>query len=386
MSQKGFSLIIILIGLTLVFLTGLIAFILTKNDNSRIFQNNQAINSKKVLDTNNKIAFVRDGLIWLADPDGNNQLPIISKQERKKVISGFDGSLIWSPDNTKIAFTSSSKTNCSFGSGCAEDLFYFDFKTNKVNKIPTPDDNGINFLKYPITWAPDSNRYVLVSYDNHLVVGDIATGKQVVIYNASTNKVGIDPVLWSPKGEKILLTENLVGNDGDAVVINPEGKVLKRIKASEIGLKDADITAIWGRDDNEIILSEHGTRKLKIHLVKLDGSDDMKDITTGEGYNFGYSKPVVSPKGSYIAVYHVTGQTFQPSNIEISIVKLDGTIVKENITQGIPKEYFDNLVWSPNEDAVTIEVNQGTVWTVTLDGNYKKVLDNARYPTWSFSL
>lgn len=47
-----------------------------------------------------KIAFVRDGNIWMMNADGNNQVLVTE-------VTNADGLLTWSPDNTQIIFTRS---------------------------------------------------------------------------------------------------------------------------------------------------------------------------------------------------------------------------------------------------------------------------------------
>lgn len=47
-----------------------------------------------------KIAFIRDGNIWMMNSDGNNQ-------ELVTEVTNADGRLTWSPDNSKIVFTRS---------------------------------------------------------------------------------------------------------------------------------------------------------------------------------------------------------------------------------------------------------------------------------------
>jgi TolB protein len=149
--------------------------------------------------------------IWVMDYDGFNQRPITSY-----------GSLSltprWSPDNTKLAFTSYVLGN--------PDIFIFSLETNR--RIPFPRYKGLNTTP---AWSPDGKRIAFcssMSGDPEIYVAD-ANGYNLQRLTFSPG-VDISPV-WNPKtGNEIAFVSDRSGSP-QIYMMSSDGTNLRRLIA-----------------------------------------------------------------------------------------------------------------------------------------------------------
>ena len=120
-----------------------------------------------------RIAFVRKGSrssseIWVMDYDGFNQHPITSYHSLSTTPR-------WSPDNSKLAFT-------SYASGNPE-IYLFSFETNR--RVSFPQYKGLNTTP---AWSPDGSKIAFCS----------SMGGDPEIYISSTNGYNLQRLTFSP--------------------------------------------------------------------------------------------------------------------------------------------------------------------------------------------
>lgn len=147
--------------------------------------------------------------IWVMDYDGFNQRPITSY-----------GSLSltprWSPDNTKLAFTSYVMGN--------PDIFIFSLETNR--RIPFPRYKGLTTTP---AWSPDGKKIAFcssMSGDPEIYVAD-ASGYNLQRLTFSPG-VDISPV-WNPKtGNEISFVSDRSGNP-QLYIMSSDGSNLRRL-------------------------------------------------------------------------------------------------------------------------------------------------------------
>jgi TolB protein len=147
--------------------------------------------------------------IWVMDYDGFNQHPITSYRS-------ISTTPRWSPDNTKLAFT-------SYASGNPE-VYLFSFETNR--RMPFPLYKGLNTTP---AWSPDGTKIAFCS----------SMGGDPEIYVSSPNGynlqrltfssgVNISPV-WNPKtGNEIAFVSDRSGSP-QIYIMSSDGTNLRRL-------------------------------------------------------------------------------------------------------------------------------------------------------------
>ncbi len=161
-----------------------------------------------------RIAFVRKGSrnnseIWVMDYDGFNQHPITSYHSLSTTPR-------WSPDNTKLAFT-------SYASGNPE-IYIFSFETNR--RVSFPVYKGLNTTP---AWSPDGSKIAFCS--------SMGGDPEIYISNANgynlqrlTFSPGVDvsPV-WNPKtGNEIAFVSDRSGSP-QIYIMSADGTNLRRL-------------------------------------------------------------------------------------------------------------------------------------------------------------
>jgi TolB protein len=147
--------------------------------------------------------------IWVMDYDGFNQRPITSY-----------GSLSltprWSPDNTKLAFTSYILGN--------PDIFVFSLETNR--RIPFPRYKGLNTTP---AWSPDGKKIAFcssMSGDPEIYLAD-ASGYNLQRLSFAAG-VDISPI-WNPKtGNEIAFVSDRSGSP-QIYIMSSDGANLRRL-------------------------------------------------------------------------------------------------------------------------------------------------------------
>ena len=161
-----------------------------------------------------RIAFVRKGTrstseIWVMDYDGFNQHPITSYRS-------ISTTPRWSPDNTKLAFT-------SYATGNPE-IFLFSFETNR--RVSFPTYKGLNTTP---AWSPDGTKIAFCS--------SMGGDPEIYVSNANgynlqrlTHSPGVDvsPV-WNPKtGNDIGFVSDRSGS-AQIYIMAADGTNLRRL-------------------------------------------------------------------------------------------------------------------------------------------------------------
>jgi TolB protein len=185
-----------------------------------------------------RIAFVsdransRNAEIYVMDYDGFNQHPITSYRS-------ISTTPRWSPDNTKLAFTSYVSTN--------PELYVFSFETNR--RVPFPAYKGLNTTP-----------------------------------------------AWSPDGSKIAFCSSMGGNP-EIYVSSPSGANLQRLTFAS---PSVDISPVWNpKTGAEIAFVSDRSGFPQIYIMAADGTN-LRRLTTLGG---DASAPSWSPNGLFMAFH-----------------------------------------------------------------------------------
>jgi TolB protein len=248
---------------------------------------------------------------WVMDYDGFNQRPITSY-----------GSLCltprWSPDNTKLAFTSYVLGN--------PDIFIFSLETNR--RIPFPRYKGLNTTP---AWSPDGKKIAFcssMSGDPEIYVAD-SNGYSLQRLSFAPG-VDISPV-WNPKtGNEIAFVSDrsgspqiyimssdgtnlrrLVSQGGDASgpAWSPNGQFIAfQWRLTDTGTYDVYVVEIatgrivqlthdagrnehpwWAPDGRHLCFESNRSKSKEIWMMLADGSNPKQLTRDGDNWNPSWS-------------------------------------------------------------------------------------------------
>jgi Tol biopolymer transport system component len=235
---------------------------------------------------NGQIAFTRqtdtttgpEGDIYVMNADGSEQTRLTNNNA-----SNWEPS--WSPDGTKIAFTSTADGNPK--------IYVMNADGSNVTKLTSgTEEDGFN-----PSWSPDGTKIAFASFRDgnwEIYVMNAADGSGVKrLTNSAPDRD--DYPSWSPDGTKIAFTIDK-GNDGSPqiYVMNADGSNPTRLTNSA----RSDSSPIWSPDGTKIAFwSDREDGNFDVYVMNADGSG-VKRLTDDPDKDW---DPTWSPDGTKIA-------------------------------------------------------------------------------------
>jgi Tol biopolymer transport system component len=259
--------------------------------------------------------------------------------------------LRWSPDGTKLVFSSSTR------------LHVVNVDGSGLRRITGPKDE----IDIGPAWSPDGGRLVFDSQGDGWtdlgVVNVDGSGERQLAEGSYTTG---DPAkvaggdAWSPDGQKIVY----IDRRGRLAVMRPDGTHRRRLAGAVFASGEPS----WSPNGRKILFSAKG----EIAVVNADG--------TGRRLVARGLQPVWSPNGGQIAF--VSGGVFHDEGVYV--VNSDGSGLRQVARAG------DSASWSPDGRWLVYARNrngQGDIYVVRSDGsNEHQVTDTEleeTSPAWS---
>jgi Tol biopolymer transport system component len=292
-----------------------------------------------------KIAFIRDGDLWVMDWDGKNQYKVVTAENA-------DGKISWAPDGRRLAFTRKGR---------------LDYK------------------------APDYMGGQHSLYDIFIAYLDSAEARNTVFWRRLTMGLGGRYPEWRYDGKTIVYTNDINANQVDAEMPNYQTCTTDTLgqssKMMRKDYKDTELFAIMptvGPGNQCAAVLYKKFNPLGIIITPLD-QDSLSMDKIGKEIKFigNATAPAWSPDGRWIAYVDVS----DISNQRLNIVSPDLT-EQYLVFQSPPGRNLQTypLSWSPNSKWITFATDDGVIWIIDIAGNQLKQIGpagNNTAPAWS---
>jgi TolB protein len=257
-----------------------------------------------------KIAFVRNGDIWICDVDGKNAEVLYTSTNEEAVPA-------WSPDGTQIAFRSKVSGNSEVFVVNAEGT-----NLRPITRDNAPDTNP--------TWSGDGKKIAYRSSRGNAEIWSADStdgGNRVNLSNSSAEDL---TPKWSRDGRFIVFSSNRGGNY-EIWIMNADGSNARQVTSNN----GNNFTPAISPDGSKVVYSSDFGPELGfgIFIINADGSNQLRLLGDGK-FN---ESPDFSPDGKYIAFSSASSSAGARS---IYIMNTDGLDLKK-ITDG------DQPSWQP---------------------------------------
>ena len=279
-----------------------------------------------------RIIFLSKGIIYVMDIDGKNKKQLLDNEK----ISVFN--LLWSPDGTKIAFSSWSQDSIS-------QIYIMDADGKNMKQLTQQTDQA--FIQ-SFSWSPDGTK---IAFDYwHENLGDPlmhfkvyvmdADGKNLKCLSSGTQFNNENPI-WNPDGTKIAFSSYSHQHDKyDICIMNADGSNQKKLIDNEASI---NIAPCWSPDGTKIVFMSklNDKDKYNLYLIDADGKKQT-NLTKNQLDDLDFlCRPDWSPDGKKILL-----ATEKSDNRDIYIIDVEGENLKQLTNNGTVNLWI--TTWCPS--------------------------------------
>lgn len=231
--------------------------------------------------------------LYYCDYDGGNQ-------RRLTTLNSLSLSPCWSPDGSRIAFTSYRDGN--------PDMYVMNVASKKTEKISSK--KGINIAP---DWTPDGGKIALTlsPKDGNSEIFTLDVQRRTLERITDHWATDVSPS-WSPDGRQMAFVSSRSGNPQIFIQSMSE----RSVRRVTYGRGNYNTSPDWSPRGERIVYAGMTEGRFNIHSIAPDGSQ-YRQLTAGQGSN---EDPSWSPDGRYIAF-----SSNRTGRREIYIMRADGT-------------------------------------------------------------
>jgi Tol biopolymer transport system component len=259
--------------------------------------------------------------IYVMNANGSNVIRLTNNIEQ-------DADPSWSPDGSKIAFSTSRDGNFEVYSMNADG-------TNQVNLSNNASSD------FQPCWSPDGSKIAFLSFRDSIM----GPPQEIFVMNANgsnpvrltTSSLAEQELAWQAvaAGTKIVFGSVRNGGNHDIFTMDLNGSNQTRLTTSSA----YDDEPKWSPDGTRIVFMSDRDGNFEIYTMNSDGSNQARLTNSQAADGF----PVWSPDGTKIAF--VSGDLRDPSTFEIYVMNANGSnktrLTNDTLVDGVP-------AWSPD--------------------------------------
>ncbi len=368
----------ILLGIIIL---GIVLFVWNYNTSKKSISN---VSTEKLSEwtspTDEQIAFIKDGNIWLITTDGKQEIRLTELLVNNGfgAVSSFD----FSPDQSKITFLRDVGSNY---------LYILDMVSGEGREIETSDFESTGYrIESNIVWINDSVAF-LKNPGAHLWLLDPTRETEEEIFQRS-GFAKTASVLKS--GNKLFITTDDNSPNHDYIwSIDPATKESELV--ADLGTKAGDVLFDVSRDGKVVYITypfaPTGEKPYRTHMFYLiekpgeqpkpiaEETQDSKDL-----YRTRFIKGLSwSPDGEYFAYLNPK----DPYGDYLIVRDKFGNKIGRSYPEELGEASLLGFSWSPDSSRLAISAKKG-LWIVSRDGTIlKKITGNGgAHPVWLKSL
>jgi Tol biopolymer transport system component len=174
--------------------------------------------------------------IYVMNADGSNLIRLTTSE-------GDDNDPAWSPDGARIAFSSTRDGGGPAMMGIPAEIYVMNADGSDPTRLTSDSGN------YDPAWSPDGTRIVFSSSrgtgvdEIHIMNAD---GSNPIVVTSSDGAFDDDAPVWSPDGSKIAFSSNRE-RQTEIFVVDPDGTNLTRLTT------DGALDPAWSPDGTQIV-------------------------------------------------------------------------------------------------------------------------------------
>jgi TolB protein len=247
---------------------------------------------------NGKIAFARDGDIWVMNPDGGGQTNLTT--------AASDGSPAWSADGTKLAFV-------RVPDGIHPQIFIMNADGSGQTRLT----NNLVNDGFP-SWSPDGTKIAFIRSlgprsGDLFVMNANGSGQTNLTNNVPFTFPDAFTTAWSPDGTKIAFSQSLSDTNTEIYLIKPDGSGKTAITSNGVNSGHPN----WSPDGAKITFDRGPAGSSDIYTMNPDGSGQTNLTNNGGQIN---GEPAWSPDGTKIVF-----DSFRTGDGQIFVMNADGS-------------------------------------------------------------